>query len=286
MNRRTFMKFLTTAGVAVPVAAMTARTTNGTKPALAQALERLLDTRQIRCSYIDYAPFVMKDPNTGKLSGIFYDLTQKIGEIADLDMQWRTETTIGTFTEDLRLGKYDVFAGGLWPEAKQAKAVNYSLPAFYSVLGVYVRNDDRRFDGHPDKLNDTTYRIATIDGEMSQIVQRSDFPKASVLSLPDTTDIAMLAESVKLGKADATIIEKAVANLYMQHNPGTLRNLTDSQPIRIFENTWAFAHGAPRLKAVLDTAVKELLFGGYVDKVLARYEEVKGSFCRAKLPIQ
>ncbi len=47
------------------------------------------------------------------------------------------------------------------------------------------------------KLNDARYRISTIDGEMSQIVQESDFPKASVqFSMPDITDISMLVENV------------------------------------------------------------------------------------------
>jgi polar amino acid transport system substrate-binding protein len=290
MDRRSFIKFLTTASVAAPVAALTARVTRPEpkegRSSWARDVERILDTRQIRCSYIDYAPYITKDPNTGNLSGIFYELTRKIGELADFDIQWQAETTIGTFTEDLELHKYDLFAGGLWPEAKQAKVVNYSLPVFYSGLGIYVRTDDHRFDNAPTHLNDPRFRIATIDAEMSHIVQRSDFPEASVLGLPSTTDISMLAESVVLRKADATIIEKAVANLYMKHNPGALRNLTDAKPIRIFENTWAFAHEASRLKAVLDTAIKEMLFSGYVDKVLAKYQEVSGSVYRVREPIE
>jgi len=284
MDRRSFINLIKTAGIAAPVAAVTSRLAEPPEAACAakDKTERILDTRKMNCSYVVYAPFIMKDPNTGKISGIFYDLTQKVGELANLEMTWATETTYATFIEDLQNQKYDVFAGGLWPETKQARAVNYSLPAFYSGLGVYVQADDRRFDGNVDRLNNPRYRIATIDGEMSQIVQQSDFPKASVLGLPDNADISLLAESVATKKADATIIEKAVANLYMLKNPGTLRNLSDARPIRVFENTWAFAHNEPRLKNTIDTAVKDMLSSGYVDHVLAKYEQVPGSFYRVR----
>ncbi len=286
MNRRDFLQTL---GVAVPTAVATGLMTRSGTDSSARKnkdiTERILDTKQMNCSYITYAPFIMKDPNNGRLSGLFYDLTQKIGELADIEMKWGVETTYATLAEDLRHEKADLFAGGLWPEPKQAKAVNYSLPAFYSGLGVYVRGDDHRFDKNMGKLDDPQFRIATIDGEMSQIVQQSDFPKASVLGLPDNSDISLLAESIASHKADATIIEKAVANLYMLKNPGSLRNLTDAKPIRIFENTWACAFSSPRLKNTIDIAVKEMLSSGYVDKIMAQYEQVQGSFYRVRPPV-
>ncbi len=81
------------------------------------------------------------------------------------------------------------------------------------------------------------------------------------------------------GSADATICEKVVANLDLKQHPGTLRNLCDANPIRIFEITWAFAHELPRRKTVIDTAVKEMLYSGFVDKVLVKYEQVPERFC-------
>jgi ABC-type amino acid transport substrate-binding protein len=288
MDRRSFINLLKTASIAAPVAAVTARLAE-TKPEAVrkgeEQAERILDTRKMNCSYIAYAPFIMKDPNTGTMSGLFFDLTQKIGELADIEMNWNVETTFAVLGEDLKQNKFDLFAGGIWPDARRAKIADFSAAAFYSGLGVFVRSDDHRFDKDFGKLNDPRYRIATIDGEMSQIVQASDFPKASVLGMPDSTDISLLVENVATGKADATICEKAVANLYMVKNPGTLRNLCDAKPIRVFENTWAFAYGAPRVKTVIDTAIKEMLGSGYVDHVLEKYEQVPGSFYRVRPPV-
>jgi polar amino acid transport system substrate-binding protein len=287
MDRRNFLNMLTSAGVAAGVATATSHEMQPPSARAAKdAAERILDTRQLKCSYATYDPFIMKDLNTGKMSGLFYDLTNKIGELAHLEVSWDIEATYGTFGEDLQREKCDVYAGGLWPETNRAKIASFSLPAFYSGVGIYVRRDDHRFDADADKINDPQYRIATIDGEMSQFIQQSDYPKASVLSLPDGSDISLACENVVSGKADVALLDKNFANIYMLKNKRVLRNVTDAKPIRVFENTWAFAHGSPRLKLLLDTAIKEMLYSGYVDRLLAKYEQVSGSFYRVRPPIQ
>ena len=284
MDRRDFLNALTTAGIAAGVARGVSRSSAPSTPPPKDMTERILDTRQLQCGYISYAPVLVKAPNTGRLSGLFYDLTERLGELLGLEVQWTAETTYATFTEDMQTGKYDVFGGGLWANPQRAKVVNFSLPAFYSGGGIYVRNDDRRFDDNPTKLDDPRVRIATIDGEMSQTIQQSDFPKTAVVSLPNTTDVSMLAETVASHKADATFMEKSVAALYLQKNPGTLRNLADSRPIRVFENVWSFAHGSERLRAMIDASVKEMIFSGFVDHVLAKYGQQDG-FYRVASPV-
>jgi len=285
MNRRDFLQTIATAA---PVAAATAlMTRSGAKPVEKDkdVAERILDTRQMNCGYIPFAPVMTKDPITGKLGGLFFDLTERVGELTNIEIKWNTETTYATFAEDLQIRKYDVFGGGIWANPSRAKAANFSLPAFYSGVGLYVRRDDHRFDDGASKLNSPLYRIATIDGEMSQIIQESDFPKASVLGLPNNTDIAMLAENVLAGKADATFMDTAAADFYMRKNPGSLRNPFPAKPLRIFENTWSFAYGSDRLKGMLDAAIRDMIHSGFVDHVLAKNGYEQG-FYRVRSPIQ
>jgi polar amino acid transport system substrate-binding protein len=285
MNRR---HFLQTVGTAVPVAAATAWLARPTSDSGVHnerdAAERILDTRTINCSYIPYGNIFTKDPNTGKMAGIFYDLTEKMGALLELNVNWNVETTYATFAEDMKAGKCDIIGGGIWASPSRAKVANFSLPLFYSGLGFYVRSDDHRFDQSIDIINDPQFKIATIDGEMSHIVQRNDYPKASVVSLANNTDVSMLAENVATGKADATFMEKPLANLYLQKNPGRLRNVADAKPLRIFENTWAFAYGSDRLKTMLDTSIKTIASEGYIDRILEKYHE-QDSYYRVRTPV-
>ncbi len=286
MKRRDFLTLAASAGIAARVARVSSQeTTSLESTAHKRSEERVLDTRQLACGYISNGISLMVDPNTKKLSGLFYDLTKRMGELAGFDIQWTAETSFANFTEDLKIGKCDTIVAGIWPSARRASQVAFSLPTFYSAIGIYVRADDHRFDGNSAKLNDPAFRLATLDGEMSQTIQENDFAHASVLSLPDLEDVSMLAESVVTRKADATFLEKATAQHYMKHNPGALRNITETRPVRVFENTWPCAYGSERLRGILDVAAKEMAYSGYVDTVLAKYGQ-KDSVYPVRAPIQ
>jgi ABC-type amino acid transport substrate-binding protein len=294
MDKRDFLKLIASAAVVAPVTVMATCTktpqTAGdavTTPVFNVAFERMLKTGEMVCGYIDYKMYSFKDPLTGKMGGIFYELTQKIAKQSNLKTRW-VETNFETLTEDIRNGKFDVFCGGLWPSLDAAKVIRYSLPTFYAGLGVYVRANDSRFDSEHDlaKLNSPFMKLATLDGEMSQIVQTSDFPQASVLSHPASADITSLPLAVMTRKADATIIENAVALEFMTQHPGVLKNLAESEPVRLFENTYAFGQNEFILKEFFDVAIKEMVFSGLVRQLVRKYEPAKGSFLLPATPFQ
>jgi ABC-type amino acid transport substrate-binding protein len=60
------------------------------------AFDRILRTQTIRCGYVVYPPSIIKDPNTGRLSGIFYDITEKMGERLNLKIEWTEEVVFPT----------------------------------------------------------------------------------------------------------------------------------------------------------------------------------------------
>lgn len=295
MDKRDFLKLMAGAAIATPMAILASRdnltessdSPTAAAPAINAAFERILKTGNMVCGYIDYKMYCFKDPLTGRMAGIFYELTQKIAAQSGLKTRW-VETNFETLTEDIRNGKFDVFCGGLWPSIDAAKVIRYSMPAFYAGLGVYVRADDTRFDTEKDiaKLNSPFFKLATLDGEMSQIVQASDFPKASTLSHSASADITALPLAVMTRKADATIIENAVAMAFMTQNPGTLRNLAEAAPVRLFENTYAFGQDEFILKEFFDVAIKEMMFSGLVRQLVKKYEPAAGSFLLPAPPFQ
>lgn len=247
---------------------------------------RITKSGFLRCGYVLYPPFVIKDPNTGKFSGIFVDLTEKLGALAGWKVEWSAETSYATMVEDMNAGKYDVYCGGSWVFFPTARYWANSIPAFYSPVMLYARANDSRFDDSFDlaKLNDPVYKFAEFDGELSQIAQQEDFPKASTLQFPQFTPVSDLALSVVTGKADVTIIERGVANAYMANNPGTLKEIGHGRPVRIFGDTWQFAFGEPALRQIIDNAVTDMLQSGFVEKTLRKYEDVPGTYYRA-LPL-
>lgn len=244
--------------------------------------DRVMKDRTLRCGYFDYAPYVMRDPNTGKLSGSFYDLTEKLAQVMNLKVEWTQETTFTTYIEDMRTGRYDVMCGGFWPIGNMADMA-YTDPVFFVPYYVYVRADDHRFDNNVALLNDPQYKFATIDGETSSIVKSEDFPNAGNTSLPNISDVSQILLEVSTKHADATTAEPIVADLFLKHNPGTLRAIHTSEPIRVFETVWTVPAGEQKLANWLNNGVRQMLFSGYVEPIVEKYHG-KGTFLPVAKP--
>lgn len=248
------------------------------------AYERVIRAGTIRCGYVNYYPFFLKDPKTGENTGIFYDLVEKMGERLGLKIDWTLETSFDSMYEELRRNRIDAVCSGIWPFAPKAKVGAVTNAMFYSGVEAYARSGDDRFDETLSDVNAPDIKIATIDGEMSALIAAEDFPKAQTVSMPNLTDISQLLLNVQTGKADITFVETAVANEFMLHNPGAIKNITPEKPVRIFGNTILTGPQDMAFVAMLNMAQAELVMNGFVEKVIKKYEKHPGSFYLAAPP--
>src|SRR5271167_4377726 len=72
--------------------------------------DRVIRTGKIRCAYVIYYPDCIKDPNTGKLSGIGIEAIELIAKKLGLTAEWTEEVGWGTMMEGLQTGRYDLIA--------------------------------------------------------------------------------------------------------------------------------------------------------------------------------
>jgi polar amino acid transport system substrate-binding protein len=262
----------------------------GTKPTAApvrtSAIERIEKARAIKCSYLIYSPYFRKDPNTGKLSGIFHDLMEEVGKNAGLKIEWVEEVGYENIFPGLNSDRYDVFAGGLWPNSTRAQAGFFTIPVFYSVIKAWGRPDDKRFVNNLSAINSPGVRIATIDGAMEDIIAKTDFPTAQRLSLPQLSPFTQNLLNITTGKADVTFAEPSIISEFLATNPGKLKELAPGQPLRVFGNSLVIKLGDIDLKEFLDVALRELLYSGSIDRILAKYEPAPNSFPRVAKPYE
>ncbi len=247
-------------------------------------MQRIIRSGKIRCSYLVYSSYFRKDPNTGKLSGIFHDLMEEIGKNADLQVEWVEEVGYEGIFPGLQSGRSDVFAGGLWANASRAKAAAFSEPVFYSAITPWVRPEDKSFDADLNAVNSPSYKIATIDGAMEDIIAKTDFPKAKRVSLPELSPFSQNLLNVVTGKADITFAEPMVVSEFLSNNPGSLRQIHAEKPIRIFGNCLATKSSEIELKDFLDVAVMEIVNDGRAEKILQQYQPNQTTFYRLAQP--
>jgi len=247
------------------------------------ALDKIIATREIKCGYLVYSPYIRRDPNTGKLSGIFYDMMEQIGKNANLKINWAEEVGFQSIFPSLDNNHFDVFCGGLWPNSTRAMAASFSVPAFYSLITAWVRADSD-LKNLEDIRHHKDLKIATIDGAIEDLITRADYPDFSRTSLPELSPFAQNAENIITHKADVLFAEPAFMAEFMAKNPGTLRALDPEHPVRIYSNTLAVKRGDFVTKEFLDHAIEEMVYSGQIDKILAHYEPVPNAFPRLAKP--
>ena len=166
------------------------------------------------------------------------------------------------------------------------RVADFSQPIFFGGAEAYVRANDSRFDAKLAILNDSQFRIATTDGEVTDAIALKDFPKAKRTSMPQLTDISQLLLSVADGKADVTFVEPHVAYEFLKNNPGKLKAAHPGDPLRLYPNTLMLKQDDTVFRRVLDNAIAELQNNGFVDQILLKYEPFPGAFYRIAKPIQ
>ncbi len=245
--------------------------------------QRTLRTGTIRCSYIAYPPYCVKDPNTGKMTGIFVEVMEEIGRKLEMKIDWVEEVGWGTIFEGLDSGRYDVHGSGLWQNSSRGKKGYFSVPLFYNAIRVWVRADDNRFKSLAD-LNSPDVRISVQDGAIEDIIARTDFPQAQRVSIPQINPWSENLLNITAKKADVTFAELGVITPFLEKNPGTLRELEIGHPIRVFANSYPFKMGEADFKAMIDSAIMELISEGTIDRILKEYEKVPGEHLRVAVP--
>lgn len=245
---------------------------------------KILEAKKIRVGYISYPPSFIKDPNTGNFSGIFHEVLQEIGKKLQLKIEYTEEVGWGSMIEAINSGRVDLVCTGVWPTTERGKHVDFTKPLYYSTVRAYVRLDDNRFDSNLSKINNANISISSIDGEMTSIIAKFDFPKAKEVSLTQMNDISQVLLEVSSGKADITFVEPAIALEYISKNPGKIKEVKDVQPLRVFPNTMIVGKGEVELLSTVNIGIDELANNGFIDKIVAKYEKFPGSFQKIALP--
>ena len=245
----------------------------GKPAALAQketAYDRVIRTGTIRCGYALYEPLLGKDPNSGALHGIFYDLVNEMGRELDLKIEWAAEVGYGEIEEGFQTGKYDMFCNGVIPTPKRAKFSMITAPLFYSGLLAWVRADDHRFDGHPERLNAPDVTLVVRDGDVNADVAQKLFPAAKTISSPQMEDFTQMLVDVQTGKADATFFEKTFGENFLAGNPGAVRSAAPDKPVYTYPIGMMLPPGEAQLKNTVDVVLARLALNGTVRKTIER----------------
>src|ERR1700722_4190234 len=167
--------------------------------------DRIMQTKTLRCGYVIHPPTVIKDPTTGQMSGLMYDAIEAASAKIGLKVEWTEDLNWGNYLTTLAYDHADMICAAAWNNtAEEWQQTENIGPLFYSGIGVWARANDDRYTGKIDSLNDPAVTISSIDGTIPGRIAAVDFPKAKVISLPQTSDYSFNILNVADNKADVT----------------------------------------------------------------------------------
>ncbi|MCB1558535.1 MAG: ABC transporter substrate-binding protein [Alphaproteobacteria bacterium] len=249
------------------------------------AYDRVMETQTLRCGYMSWPPLFSKEPNTGEMSGIFYEYVEAVGRALDIKVEWVEELTPANYIEALEAGRVDMLCSGDWPNSQRGRRIDYVDPIFFVALYPYMREGEEAKIIDIKNLNSGDFTISIIDGEMSSIIARTDFPLAKTSDLPQMSDSTQMLMNVVTKKADFVVTDVATGMKFQKNNPNVLTQVSLKVPVRLFPNSLSLMLGEEKLRRMMNTATLELLYNGQIEKMISKYEEFPNSLYRITLPV-
>ncbi|HBM91100.1 MAG TPA: hypothetical protein DD400_04405 [Rhodospirillaceae bacterium] len=235
----------------------------------------------LRCGYFVWPPFVVKDPNTGKMQGSLVEIAEEMGKQMDLKVTWTEEIDFAHMFSGYN--RYDMICGPITQNGLRARETDFTVPLAYGGLYAFVRKDDNRFNDNVKAINDEKVRISMIDGEYSSILASELFPKAQTVPVSQLASGAQMILQVSTGKADIAITDVFSAQAFIDNNPDKIK-MASKTPLRVFSFSFPLPPNELSFKAAVNATLTNMNETGFLDKMYSKAEKGIAKLFRLALP--
>lgn len=233
------------------------------------AFDRIIRTGTIRCGYAVWYPELIKDPNTGALSGYDYDVMNAVGKILGLKVEWVEEVGWGIAQNGLEAGRYDIACNGFWGPPARTKMVLQSIPFAHHPVFVVIGQHVKAEGSGTAWLNDPKYKMAILRGTISDVVAQMNFPKAQTIDAAELSSDGNILSDLAAGKSDFSEANSTAIYRYLEQNPSGVRMLEPA--IGVAGSTFLIPDGDFRLKHMIDSAIQYLIDFEGIAPIMKKY---------------
>lgn len=238
--------------------------------AQARSLDDIVASKKMRIGIIPVDQMVMRDPNTGELSGVWIDGIRRLFSTLNLEPEF-IETKWGTFAGGLQADQFDVFISG-FVTPQRALALEYTRPVvFLGHSASTLRENADRFKALED-LNSRDVIIATALGGSGHQFAQQFLPNATINPL-DTGDLTASGMEVLARRATVAIDNAFSVGRFVKLHEDQMVNLFENNPFNVLPVSWAIAPGNPRLLSFLNTMLDYMETNGIWESTAAEYED-------------
>jgi len=216
----------------------------GMQNAQARSLDEIMSSKNMRIGIILVDQMVMRDPNSGELSGVWIDGIKRLFATLNLEPEF-VETKWATFVGGLQAEQFDVFISGFMTP-QRALVLEYSNPVvFLGHSASTLKENAGKFKTLSD-LNHPDVIIATALGGSGHQFAKQHLPNATIRPL-DTGDLTASGMEVLSGRATIAMDNAFSIGRFVKMNDDRMVDLFGDDPFNVLPVSWAIKAGNPRL---------------------------------------
>lgn len=227
---------MTVAAIAIVVAVVSmAKVQKASAPQSAKVdtLEKIKKTGSFSACYVPFATSIIKDPETGKLSGHSVDAVEYIANQINAKVDF-VESTWGNIVADVATGKCDMslYYFNLIP---RSYALAFTEPLNFEGSTALVRTGDTRFSNVKDvmEFDKPEYTVVVANGEAGHLFVKDNFKNAKIEVVDvEAGDTLGFLAAVSTKRADVGIVSDSGGSDYAKDHPEIL-NLFAKSPFSL-----------------------------------------------------
>ncbi|MBX9693833.1 MAG: transporter substrate-binding domain-containing protein, partial [Cyanobacteria bacterium] len=138
-------------------------------------------------------------------------------------------------------------------------------------VGVWVRANSQLASADWITLNESGYRIAVTEGDITHEIALTDFIFAKWVRAPQLGKVKALLDFVADGRADATIAERITYEAYAVQMSEQLVNIAQNKPIRRYPNCFLVGKDQHDFLDLLDSFIDETISSGKAHDIVCNH---------------
>lgn len=204
------------------------------------------------CIWPDYQGITYRDPRSGQLSGLDFEVAQGLAKLFGVAPRW-VSTSFKSLAEDLRQDRCDVamFAIAMLPTRMQD--MRFTQPYMHSDLVAVVPRRNEMLRQWKD-IDQPGVRVGVLAGTFMEPVMRARLRKADliVLAAPQTRE-----QELEAGRIDVFISDEPYTRT-LQRRADWVRVVKSDTPVHPLPYAYAVKTGDDRWVKELNDALKQL----------------------------
>lgn len=186
-------------------------------PGEEDAWTRIRRSGSVRIGHTAEAPYAWRTPD-GRVTGEAPELARAVfAQLGIQHIEW-VEVQFGSLIPQLRTGRFDVIAAGMYVTPARERQIAFSHPSYCTHAALLVRHADaQRLRGYADLAQDPGARLAVLAGAVEgEAALAAGVPAGRIHAFPDA---ASAAQAVADGEADALTLSAPSVQWLADHDP-------------------------------------------------------------------